>query len=207
MIGSGSALNYSACQVSNELSKKRRDDSYFAVDRRRKRKYMKIIIPVIIAVAAAGVAGAVLYQPPAALAISGIDCDRSEQLNYHIHSHLDIFVNGVQQQVPSRIGILSSPSCLYWLHTHSEDGTIHVEAPETRGFALGQFLDIWEQTHNSTAFFDSVSSMPVTAYVDGERFEGDYRTIPIESLKEIVLAYGTPPTDIPADHDFGSITR
>jgi hypothetical protein len=100
MIGSGSALNYSACQVSNELSKKRRDDSYFAVDRRRKRKYMKIIIPVIIAVAAAGVAGAVLYQPPTALAISGIDCNRSEQLNYHIHSHLDIFVNGVQQQVP-----------------------------------------------------------------------------------------------------------
>jgi hypothetical protein len=49
--------------------------------------------------------------------------------------------------------------------------------------------------------------MPVTAYVDGERFEGDYRTIPIESLKEIALAYGTPPEDIPADHDFGSITR
>jgi len=189
------------------LSKKRRDDSYFAVDRRRKRKYMKIIIPVIIAVVAAGIAGSILYQPPTAMAISGVECDRAEQLNYHVHSHLDIFVNGVQQQVPSRIGIISSPSCLYWLHTHSEDGTIHVEAPETRDFALGQFLDIWEQTHNSTALFDTVSGMLVTAYVDGERFEGDYRTIPIESLKEIVLAYGTPPKDIPADHDFGSITR
>jgi len=188
------------------LSKKRRDDSYFAVDRRRKRKYMMIIIPVIIAVAAAGIAGAILYQPPTAMAISGIECNRSEQLNYHIHSGLDVFVNGVQQQVPSNIGILSSPSCLYWLHTHSEDGIIHVEAPGTGEFTLGQFLDIWQQT-NSTGFFDSVSDMPVTAYVDGQRFEGDYRTIPLESLREIVLTYGTPPEDIPSDHDFGGITR
>ena len=190
------------------MSKKRRDDSYFAVDRRRKRKYMKIIIPVIIAVLAAGIAGAILYQPPTAMAISGIECNRSEQLNYHIHSGLDVFVNGVQQQVPSNIGILSSPSCLYWLHTHSANGIIHIEAPETREFLLGQFIDVWEQTlTNSTAFFDSVSDMPVTAYVDGQRFEGDYRTIPLESLREIVLAYGTPPEDIPAEHDFGSITR
>jgi hypothetical protein len=188
--------------------KKRRDDSYFAVDRRRKRKYMMIIIPVIIAVAAASIAGAILYQPPTALAISGVECNRSEQLNYHIHSGLDVFVNGIQQQVPSNIGILSSPSCLYWLHTHSANGIIHVEAPETREFTLRQFIDIWEQTlTNSTAFFDSVSDMPVTAYVDGQRFEGDYRTIPLESLREIVLAYGTPPEDIPAEHDFGSITR
>jgi hypothetical protein len=186
--------------------KRRRDDSYFAVDRRRKRKYMMIIIPVIIAVAAAGIAGAILYQPPTAMAIGGIECNRSEQLNYHIHSGLDVFVNGVQQQVPSNIGILSSPSCLYWLHTHSEDGIIHVEAPETIEFTLGQFLDIWQQT-NSTGFFDSVSDMPVTAYVDGQRFEGDYRTIPLESLRAIVLTYGTPPEDIPADHDFGGITR
>ena len=188
------------------MSKKRRDDSYFAVDRRRKRKYMMIIIPVIIAVAAAGIAGAILYQPPTAMAISGIECNRSEQLNYHIHSGLDVFVNGVQQQVPSNIGILSSPSCLYWLHTHSEDGIIHVEAPGTREVTLGQFLDIWQQT-NSTGFFDSVTDMPVTAYVDGQRFEGDYRTIPLESLREIVLTYGTPPEDIPSDHDFGGITR
>jgi hypothetical protein len=188
--------------------KKRRDDSYFAVDRRRKRKYMMIIIPVIIAVAAASIAGAILYQPPTAMAISGIECNRSEQLNYHIHSGLDVFVNGVQQQVPSNIGILSSPSCLYWLHTHSANGIIHIEAAETREFLLGQFIDVWEQTlTNSTAFFDSVSDMPVTAYVDGQRFEGDYRTIPLESLREIVLAYGTPPEDIPAEHDFGSITR
>ena len=189
------------------MSNKRRDYSYFAVDRRRIRRYLMIIIPVIIGIAAASIAGAIFYQPPTAMAISGIDCDRSEQLNYHIHSHLDIFVNGVQQQIPSDVGILSSPSCLYWLHTHSDDGTLHVEAPEAQEFTVGQFLDIWQQTHNSTALFDTVSNMPATAYVDGEIFQGDYRSVPLESLKQIVLVYGTPPENIPADYDFGSITR
>jgi hypothetical protein len=188
------------------LSKKRRDDSYFAVDRRRKRKYMMIIIPVIIAIAAAGIAGAIFYQPPTAMAISGIECDRAEQLNYHVHSHLDIFVNGVQQQIPPDIGILSSPSCLYWLHTHSGDGLIHVEAPQAGEYTVGQFLDIWQQT-NSTAFFDSVSNMPAIAYVDGERFEGDYRSVPLESLRQVALVYGTPPENIPAEHDFGGVPR
>ena len=168
---------------------------------------MMIIVPVLIAVVAAGIAGAIFYQPPTAMAIGGVECSRAEQLNYHVHSGLDIFVDGVQQQIPSNIGILSSPSCLYWLHTHSENGIIHVEGPEAREFTLGQFLDIWQQTGNSTALFDTVSNMPATVYVDGERFEGDYRTIPLESLKEIVLAYGTPPENIPAEHDFGSITR
>lgn len=183
---------------------KKRDDSYFAAGRRRKKKYMMIIIPIIIAVAAAGAAGAVFYQPPqAAATISGVECNRNEFNNYHVHSHLDVFVNGQEQEVPANIGILSSASCLYWLHTHSGgDGVIHVEAPQTREFTLGQFLDIWEQTHDSAGLFDSVSGMNVTAFVDGDQFEGNYRNVQLESLKEIALVYGEPPRDIPAEFDF-----
>lgn len=167
-----------------------------------------IIVPIIVAVAAAGAAGAVLYQPPQAAAISGVECNRTEQLNYHVHSHLDVFVDGQKEQVPSNVGILSSPSCLYWLHTHSgNDGIIHIEAPQTREFTLGQFLDIWEQTRDSNGFFDSVSGMNVTAYVDGDQIEGNHRVVQLESLKEIVLAYGEPPEDVPDDYDFGGITR
>jgi hypothetical protein len=186
------------------LSKKR-DDSYFAAGRRRNRKYMMIIIPIIIAVAAAGVAGAILYQPPEAAAISGVECNRTEQLNYHIHSHLDVFVDGQKEVVPSNIGILTSPSCLYWLHTHSgNDGIIHIEAPQTREFTLGQFLDVWQQTRDSSGFFDSVAGMNATAYVDGKPVEGNYRDVRLESLKEIVLVYGEPPAEIPAEFDFAS---
>jgi hypothetical protein len=185
------------------LSKKR-DDSYFAAGRRRNRKYMMIIIPIIVGLAAAGAAGAAFYQAPQAAAISGVECNRNEFFNYHVHSHIDVFINGQEGEVPDNIGILSSPSCLYWLHTHDNDGIIHVEAPQTREFTLGQFLDIWEQTRDSAGMFDSVAGMNVTAYVDGEQFEGNYRDIQLESQKQVILAYGEPPAEIP-EYDFGSL--
>lgn len=165
---------------------------------------MMIIIPIIVAVVAAGAAGAFLYQPSQAAAISGVECNRNEFFNYHVHSHLDVFVDGQKEQVPSNIGILTSPSCLYWLHTHDNDGVIHVESPQTREFTLGQFLNIWEQTRDSQGLFDSVSGMNATAYVDGDRFEGNYRDIELESQKQIVLAYGEPLADIP-EYDFGNL--
>jgi len=184
------------------LSKKKRDDSYFAAGRRRNRKYMMIIIPIIIAVVAAAAAGAVLYQPAQAAAISGVECNRTEQLNYHIHAHLDVFVDGQRQQVPDRVGILSTPSCLYWLHTHDTSGLIHIEAPQTREFTLGQIIDVWEQTRDSNGLFDSVSGKNATAYVNGDPVEGNYRDVQLESLDQIALVYGQPPEDIPADYDF-----
>jgi hypothetical protein len=49
--------------------------------------------------------------------------------------------------------------------------------------------------------------MPAIAYVDGERFEGDYRSVPLESLRQVALVYGTPPENIPAEHDFGGVPR
>src|SRR5687767_13373121 len=107
---------------------------------------MMIIIPVIVGIAVAATAGALLYQPPQVMAISGVECNRTEQLNYHVHTHINVFVDGREQEVPDDVGRLTS--CLYWLHTHATNGVIHVEAPQTREFTLGQFLDIWQQTHD-----------------------------------------------------------
>lgn len=183
----------------------KRDDSYFAADRRKRKKYMTIIIPIIVAVIAAGVVGAVLYKPAPALAVSGVECHGAEANTYHVHSHLDLFVDGQRQEVPAQIGILSSPSCLFWLHTHSADGVIHIESPTQKGFTLGQFLDIWSQTHaGSKPLFDAVANKTVTVYVNGTQVQ-DYRSIPLESRKQIVLAYGNPPSEIPT-YDFGSLT-
>lgn len=179
----------------------KRDDSYFAADRRKKKKYMMIIIPVIIAVAAASAAGAVLYKPQPALAISGVECQGSESFVNHVHSHLDLFVDGQRQEVPAQVGILSSPYCLFWLHTHSTDGVIHVESPTKKQFTLGQFLDIWNQTGSSKGLFSAVEGKPVTAYVNGTQFQGDYRSIPLESRQEITMAYGKPPSEIPKGWD------
>jgi len=165
---------------------------------------MMIIMPIVIAVVAAGTAGAVLYQPAQVMAISGVECHRAEQTNYHVHSHIDVFVDGQKKEVPTNIGILSSPSCFFWLHTHSSDGVIHVEAPQTMEFTLGQFLDIWNQTRDSSGLFNSVSGKNVTAYVNGDQFQGNYRDIQLESRKQIVLAYGELPTKIP-EYAFGNL--
>lgn len=184
------------------MSKKKRDDSYFAAGRRRNRKYMMIILPIIIVVAAAGAAGALMYQPVQAAAINGVECNKSEQLNYHVHTHLDVFVDGQRQQIPDGVGILSTPSCLYWLHTHDSTGLIHIEAPQTREFTLGQFLNVWNKTRDPSGLLDSVSAMNATVFVDGDKIEGNYRNVQLKSLEQIALVYGRPPEVIPADYDF-----
>ena len=162
-----------------------------------------IIVPIIIAVAAAGAAGAILYQPPqAAAAISGVECNKNEFNNYHVHSHLDVFVDGQKQEIPANVGILSSPSCLYWLHTHDTAGLVHIEAPQNKEFTLGQFLDIWNQTRDSSGLLSSASNKNATAYVNGEPYRGDYRDVQLKSLEEIVLAFGKPPADIPKGYKF-----
>lgn len=203
-----SALNYADVDIKSVTDKKekesgKRNDSYFAADRRRRKKYMKIVIPAIIAIAAVSVVAALLYQPPEVLAISGVECHEGEATAFHVHAHLDVFVDGQEVVVPRNVGILSS--CLFWLHTHDGDGIIHVEAPAPREYRVGQFIDIWSQTHTaSSELFSSVSDKPVTAYVNGEEFDGNYRDILLASQTQIVLAYGEPPAEIPT-YDFGSL--
>ncbi|HEX4207230.1 MAG TPA: hypothetical protein VHZ51_24135 [Ktedonobacteraceae bacterium] len=77
--------------------------------------------------------------------LNGISCDSTEQLNYHVHAHLSLYINGHQVQVPQHIGIASDGSCIYWLHTHDTSGVIHIEAPSQRTFVLGTFLQLWSQ--------------------------------------------------------------
>jgi len=69
--------------------------------------------------------------------VSGVECERGERLDYHVHSHLTLIVEGDEVPVTGNIGIRTD--CIFWLHTHSTDGILHVEAPEQRGFTLGHF--------------------------------------------------------------------
>ncbi len=201
------------------MANKRRDDSYFAAQRRKKKKTMMIVIPIIIAVVAAGVAVSFLYKPAVALSIDGVECHSGEMLEYHHHAHLSVFVNGQEQQVPAQIGIASTPySCFYWLHTHTTDGIIHMEAPHAMTFTLGQFMDIWQKTNKdaqspspSSSIFNVASGMPVKAYVAEKSNEqpkevtGSPRDTPLKSQEQIVLVYGRAPTTIPS-YDFKGLT-
>src|SRR5438105_6094842 len=85
-----------------------------------------------------------LYPP-----INGVPCDSTEQNAYHIHIHLTIYLNGQHAPIPAGIGIAPDGSCFYWMHTHTADGIIHIEAPgKVHNISLDDFLTIW---HNGFA--------------------------------------------------------
>jgi hypothetical protein len=115
----------------------------------------------------------------------------------HVHSHLSIFVNGEQIRIPKLVGAAASAGggCLYWIHTHDETGVIHVESPQLQApgggpFTLGMFFDIWGRPLTRTNVADLKG--PVTAYVNGTRYDGDLRSIPLVSHQQIVIDIGTP---------------
>jgi hypothetical protein len=124
--------------------------------------------------------------------IEGVQCERGERLDYHVHVHLALFVEGQELPVPAGIGI--TDRCLYWLHTHSTDGIIHIEAPAPMDFTLGQFFAIWGQPLGPVSFLDKSvdDNHQLSAFVDGKPFEGDPATIKLVDREAIVIEYGPP---------------
>jgi hypothetical protein len=140
--------------------------------------------------------------------VDGITCRRfMDQTDpYHVHAHIAVFVNGHEMRVPAGAGITpprasaqvpggtfidSGPTdCLYWLHTHADDGIIHIEAPSQQSFTLGQFFDIWNQPLGPDQVGPAKGA--VVAFLNGRRFTGDPRDIPLEAQGVIQLDVGTP---------------
>jgi hypothetical protein len=136
--------------------------------------------------------------------IDSIQCGAMEQLGFHIHAHLDIFINGQHSTVPALIGITGK--CFYWLHTHDESGVIHIESPVKRDFNLGHLFDIWNRKFNNTQIFDNVVSNTnaLNVYVNGTEVpEGtSYRDIVLHAHDVISIVYGKPPNAIPSQYEF-----
>jgi hypothetical protein len=134
--------------------------------------------------------------------VSGVKCQSRERLDFHIHSHLSILIEGEAVPVQANIGIRED--CLFWLHTHSADGLIHVEAPDEQDFTLGQFFAVWGQPLSDTQILDQTvgpdQEMQVT--VDGETVTGDPAEIILEDEQTIVIQVG-PPFGTPPDSPFG----
>jgi hypothetical protein len=135
--------------------------------------------------------------------VDGIQCLGSEQLLFHIHAHLTVYVRGAARQVPAGIGIdgaqraqtpaglyVGAGRCFYWLHTHAADGIIHIESPIRRTFTLGDFFDVWGQRLGRTRV--GQFSGRVTAIYDGRVYEGDPRDIPLIAHAQIQLEIGKP---------------
>ena len=136
-------------------------------------------------------------------AVDGISCNSTEQLVFHIHAHLAIYVNGAMKLLPPGVGIgpplqfqqtsagpfVASGSCFSWLHTHDSSGVIHIESPVQRVYTLGDFFDIWGQPLSATQVGPAQGA--VTATVNGSPFTGDPRSIPLNAHNVIQLDVGS----------------
>ena len=127
-------------------------------------------------------------------AINGISCDAQEGQRIHIHQHLVILDHGQAVAIPQYIGIPAAARCIYWLHTHTPDGIIHIEAPKDRSFALGDFFAVWGQPldrkHAATAETKKGESMRV--WLNGTPYTGDPAKIPLTAHADIVIQVGPP---------------
>jgi hypothetical protein len=160
-------------------------------------------IAVVVLAVVAFTGGQTMAQPIRGMAtgatVDGIACQASEQVDYHIHSHLAIYASGARREVPAGIGIpgpqqavgsfVEGGKCLYWLHTHDATGVIHVESPVQRVYTLGQFFDIWGQPLSTTQVGRATGK--VTAFIDGKRYSGDPRSIKLTPHALIQLDVGS----------------
>jgi hypothetical protein len=135
--------------------------------------------------------------------VDGISCGPTEQLAYHIHAHLAVYVDGKLVALPAGVGIPGSQpentsegpvaaggQCIYWLHTHAPDGIIHVESPTNRVYTLGNFFDVWQEPLSGNQV--GLAKGKVTAFVNGKRWTSDPHNIPLLPHAVIQLDVGSP---------------
>jgi len=149
-----------------------------------------------------------------------------ETLQHHVHSHLDIYIDGVHQVVPAGIGInIKDPAvhkgtiagnaayggirppckqpCISPLHTHATTGILHTESPTNVDNKLGEFFVEWNVKLDANCVGGYCKPLwPIAVYVNGNPFNGDPAKIALTDHKEIAIVIGTPPKTIPAGADF-----
>jgi hypothetical protein len=155
---------------------------------------------------------------------AGLVPEKAEFLEYHVHAHLDVFVNGKPIFVPAGIGIdLDNPDtvadknvdglvvgaglkqecsepCISPLHTHALDGVLHTETKSPSPNKLGQFFTEWavRPTPDCVGAYCKPET-PITIYVDGKPETGDPREIELGDQREIAVVIGSKPSSIPSE--------
>jgi hypothetical protein len=152
---------------------------------------------------------ATLHNAATGTTVDGVQCEAGEQLVSHVHTHLTIFVNGQARVIPYGIGIpgaqavstkqgafVETGSCFYWLHTHAEDGVIHIESPSSqKSFTLAQFFDEWGIPLSKTQVGPATGAVTVFFTAPGKEprlYEGNPRNLPLGSHYQIQLDVGSP---------------
>ncbi len=193
----------------HDLRRERREEQIRREAERKRRERTRRITIISVIAAIVVIAGAIIAyvvyanntqnQPqtpqvvnPQYPPVDNIYCDQQEQLAFHIHAHLTMYINGQALPLPSQIGIAKDQSCLYWLHTHDTSGVIHMEAPANHSFVLGNFLDEWSTEFAALGYPPQLDQTGWQAYVNGKPYNGDFHKIPLQAHTLITLMYNSP---------------
>ncbi|MGI0046145.1 MAG: hypothetical protein ACREBB_03010 [Nitrosotalea sp.] len=87
-------------------------------------------------------------------------CINGREINYQLSATLELYVDGVKQNIPPNVGITNN--CQRSLYTLSDDGVIHAAWTKEYPFEVGHFL--WLMGFNLHGMDDAKSKI----YVDGE---------------------------------------
>jgi hypothetical protein len=161
-------------------------------------------------------------HPLARARAAGLVPERREQLRYHVHAHLDVYLDGHELTVPAGLGIdITDPGvhsgkladgstayggislcrrpCISPLHTHDVSGVLHTESSTATPNQLGQLFLEWgvRLTPRCVGGYCRPAAR-IAVYVDGRPYHGDPRRIGLRDQREIAVVIGTPPQQIPA---------
>lgn len=140
------------------------------------------------------------------LAPLGLTALSAEQLVYHIHQHLDMYLNGKRITVPQCIGIFGCYKNFVYLtqlHTHAPDGVIHVESASKHEYTLGDFFAEWGVFLNRQCVGSLCQGY--TWYVNGKKQTGNPANLGLTPHLEIVFAIGKPPKKIPSTYSWAGL--
>jgi hypothetical protein len=154
-----------------------------------------VLLPMMSLVGASGVANAqFVFTPPTRPTIDGIPCQGMEGSAMHIHPHLTILDRGHAVTIPADVGRPAAGDCLYWLHTHTADGILHIESPQVRTFTLRNFFDVWGQPISTTQAATAVAPKGsiLKVWVDGKPYTKDPGLIELMDHRDIVIEAGPP---------------
>ena len=162
---------------------------------------------------------------------AGLELETVEHLDYHVHAHLDVFVDGQPVEVPAAIGIVIDdpavkgfPSefgtdyggidpqegcenpCISPLHTHSADGVLHTESAVTSPNTLGQLFTEWGVPLDADCVGGYCApETTIEVFVDGGPYEGNPADIELVDEREIAIVVGSPPAEVPSEFDFSGV--
>ena len=157
-------------------------------------KIKKFVIVGVLVALTIGVGSMIItsnspsYKLPMSNSLTSSSVPHDSMGMMHIHPHLSVIIDGKSVAVPANIGIDSSlwnfhtldsygMTGMAPLHTHKDDGVIHVESYKDQDYTLGQFLAVWGMQ------FDGYN---VQVTVDGNRIS-DYGNHVFKDGEQIVM--------------------